>query len=136
MYQQPQLSHHDAMKIINTLRQQLEANGQGATIAVVDAHGELMALMRTDGSSLPAIQNAIHKAFTAAREGIESGELGARARAEGWSLTNFGDIRYTGWGGGVPIQVAGVTVGAVGVSGLPEAQDVELARQGAALVAA
>ena len=91
MYQQPHLAHRDAMLIVDTLRQQLEANGQDATVAVVDAHGELLALLRTDGSSLPAINNAIHKAFTAAREGIESGELGARARAEGWSLTNFGD---------------------------------------------
>ena len=135
MYQLPHLSHSDAMLIVDTLRQQLEANGQGATVAVVDAHGELLALLRTDGCPLPAINNAIHKAYSAAREGLESAELGARSRQEGWALTNFGDLRYTAWGGGVPIVDDGRVIGAVGVSGLPEAEDVELARLGAAVEA-
>jgi len=43
-------------------------------------------------------------------------------------LSNFGDPRYVGWGGGVPIVVDGAVIGAVGVSGLAEADDVELAR--------
>jgi glc operon protein GlcG len=42
-------------------------------------------------------------------------------------MTNFGDLRYTGWGGGVPLEVDGVVVGAVGVSGLPEADDMRIA---------
>ena len=49
-------------------------------------------------------------------------------------MTNFGDLRYTAWGGGVPIVVDGEVIGAVGVSGLPEAEDMVLARLGAALV--
>lgn len=47
-------------------------------------------------------------------------------------MTNFGDPRYVGWGGGVPIIVAGDVIGAIGVSGLPEDADVELARWAAA----
>ena len=34
-------------------------------------------------------------------------------------------------GGGIPILLAGTVVGGVGVSGLPEADDVRLARLGA-----
>ncbi len=49
-------------------------------------------------------------------------------------MTNFGDLRYTGWGGGVPIVVDGVVIGAVGVSGLPEQEDMDLAARGAATV--
>lgn len=45
-------------------------------------------------------------------------------------MTNFGDLRYVGWGGGVPIVVEGQVVGAVGVSGLPEAEDMRLAEIG------
>jgi glc operon protein GlcG len=43
-------------------------------------------------------------------------------------MTNFGDLRYTGWGGGVPLVVEGQVVGAVGVSGLPEEEDMVLAQ--------
>jgi glc operon protein GlcG len=97
-------------------------------VAVVDSHGELMAFLRTDGCRLPSIGIAMSKAFTAAREGVESAVLGERSRKEGFPLTHFGDPRYVGWGGGVPIVVDGAVIGAIGVSGLPEADDVELAR--------
>ncbi len=49
-------------------------------------------------------------------------------------MTNFGDLRYTAWGGGVPIMYKGQVVGAVGVSGLPEEEDMKLARMGTSLV--
>ncbi|MCL4250870.1 MAG: heme-binding protein [Anaerolineae bacterium] len=126
------LSHADAMRVLAAVQAAMERDQVGAAVAVTDAHGELMAFMRTDGCPLASIQNAIHKAFTSARERTESGNVGARAREEGWPLTNFGDPRYTGWGGAVPLMHEGKVVGAVGVSGLSEAEDVALARVGAA----
>jgi glc operon protein GlcG len=126
----------EARALIAMVGDRLEANGQDAAVAVVDRHGELVAFLRTDGCGLASITIAINKAFTAARERVESGALGERSRAEGFPLTNFGDPRYVGWGGGVPIVVAGEVIGAIGVSGLPEADDVELARWAAASVAA
>ena len=81
---------------------------------------------------MPSIDNAGNKAFTAARERVESAIIGKKSRDEAFAITNFGDLRYTGWGGGVPIEIDGLVVGAVGVSGLPEADDIELARIGAA----
>ena len=130
-----EIGHAEARSLIAMVADRLEANGQGAAVAVVDAHGELVAFLRTDGCGLPSINIAIHKAFTAARERVESSVLGERSRTEGFPLTNFGDARYVGWGGGVPIRVAGEVIGAIGVSGLPEAADVELARWAAASVA-
>lgn len=118
----------EARALVARVADRLVANGQAAAVAVVDPHGELVAFLRTDGCPLASISNAINKAFTAARERAESGALGERSRTEGFPLTNFGDPRYTGWGGGVPIVVDGMVIGAVGVSGLPEAADVELAR--------
>ena len=88
--------------------------------------------MRTEGCPLPSINNAVHKAFTAAREGKESGEVGQASRKEDFAITNFGDLRYTGWGGGVPVTYEGQVIGAIGISGLPEADDVALARHAAA----
>lgn len=131
MNQRYHLSHDQAMEIVQKVRAELEKDGRGAAVAVVDDHGELLAFLRTDGCPLPSIDNAIHKAFTAARERKESAAIGQASRDEGFPMTNFGDLRYTGWGGGVPILYQGQVVGAVGVSGLPEADDVVLARLGA-----
>jgi glc operon protein GlcG len=125
------LSHSDAMRVIDAVRTALEKDGRGAAVAVVDAHGELMAFLRTDGCPLASINNAIHKGFTAARERKESGAVGQASREENFPMTNFGDMRYIGWGGGVPLVHQGQVVGGVGVSGLPEAEDVEVARLGA-----
>jgi glc operon protein GlcG len=90
-----------------------------------------MAFLRTDGCPLASINNAIHKGFTAARERKESGAVGQASREENFPITNFGDLRYIGWGGGVPLVHQGQVVGGVGVSGLPEAEDAEVARLGA-----
>jgi glc operon protein GlcG len=122
----------EARHLVAMVADRLEADGRDAAVAVVDAHGELVAFLRTDGCGLASINIAIHKAFTAARERVESSVLGERSRTEGFPITNFGDPRYVGWGGGVPIVVAGAVIGAIGVSGLPEADDVELARWAAA----
>jgi glc operon protein GlcG len=119
------------MRIVDVIRAELEQSARGAAVAVTDEHGELIALLRTDGCPLPSVNNAINKAFVAAREGAPSGAVGQRARDENWAMTNFGDLRYTGWGGGVPIHVNGEVVGAVGVSGLSEADDTALAELGA-----
>lgn len=123
-----EIGYEEARDLVARVGDRLVATGEGAAVAVVDAHGELVGFLRTDGCKLPSITIAINKAFTAAREGIESAVLGERSRTEGFPLTNFGEPRYVGWGGGVPIVVDGAVIGAIGVSGLPEADDVELAR--------
>ena len=121
------LSHVEVGRTIDLVRQELEARGAGAAVAVVDAHGELLAFLRTDGCRLSSITIAINKAFTAAREQMTTAELGRRSREEGFPMSNFGDPRFVSWGGGVPIVKDGAIVGAVGVSGLPEQLDIELA---------
>ena len=131
-----EIGHAEARALIAMVADRLEADGAGAAIAVVDPHGELVAFLRTDGCGLASIQIAMNKAFTAARERVDSSVLGDRSRTEGFPLTNFGDPRYVGWGGGVPIVVEGEVIGAIGVSGLPEDADVELARRAAASLAA
>lgn len=132
MHNITRLSHTDALVILDAIRDELERTGRGAAVAVVDDHGELLAFVRTDGCRLPSITIAINKAYTAAREQTESKSVGEASRAEGFPMTNFGELRYVSWGGGVPISSDGRVAGAVGVSGLPEAEDMELARLGAA----
>ncbi len=131
MKQRYVLTHTEALKVVTAIQLELEKANKGAAIAVTDEHGELIALLRTDGCPLASINNAINKAFTASREGKESKAIGNSSKDKGWPMTNFGDLRYTAWGGGVPIFHQGVCVGAVGVSGLPEEEDMVLARLGA-----
>ncbi len=129
-----EIGYEEARVLVGAVADRLEADGLGAAVAVVDAHGELVALLRTDGCPLPSIKIATQKAFTAARERQESRALGDAARAEDFPLTNFGEIGYVGWGGGVPIVVDGEVIGAVGISGLPEEEDMKLARWAAGTV--
>ncbi|HYO89404.1 MAG TPA: heme-binding protein [Candidatus Limnocylindrales bacterium] len=126
------LSHTNAMAMLNAVRAELEARHLAAAVAVVDDHGELLAFMRTDGCPLTSITIAQNKALTAARERRDSQAVGTSSREGGWPLSNFGDIRFIGWGGGVPVIVGGRVIGGVGVSGLTEELDIELARLGAA----
>ena len=134
MYTRYQLSHRDAWHVVEAIREELDKTGKGAAIAVADAHGELIAFLRTDGCKLPSIQIAINKAFTAAREQKPSRAIGDSVRDHHWPMTNFGDLRYTAWGGGVPLVFDGQIVGGVGVSGLPEEEDMVLAAMGAQLI--
>ena len=134
MYQHYHLSHLDALKIVVAIQTELEKRGKSAAIAVTDTQGELLAFLRTDGCKLPSITIAINKAFTAAREQKESKIIGDSSRENVFPMTNYGDLRYNAWGGGVPIVYQGQTVGAVGVSGLSEAEDMELAQMGAHLI--
>ena len=120
------------MNVLRVVQNELERRKKGAAVAVVDAHGELMAMLRTDGCRLSCINVAINKAYTAAREESPSKALGDASKREGFPPTNFGELRYVTWGGGVPIRTAdGEVVGAVGVSGLTEDEDIALAELGA-----
>ena len=131
MLQRTVLSHTDAMKIIGVIQKELDQKGKGAAVAVVDEHGELIAFLRTDGCRFSSITIAINKAFTATREHKPSKTVGDDSKNKPFSMTNFGDPRFTGWGGGYPIFHDGVCVGGVGVSGLPEEEDMVLAQMGA-----
>jgi glc operon protein GlcG len=60
--------------------------------------------------------------------------VGARLRQRGTDIAFYGDPRYTGFGGGVPVLLSGVTLGGVGVSGLSDDEDETLASLGAAVI--
>lgn len=136
MYQQTNLGNDLAQRAVQAIQTELLKRGKAAVIAVADAHGELIALLRMDGARLPSIQIAANKAWTAAREQIPTRELGQKSRhpQDGFDMAYFGDPRYTGWGGGLPVMVNGVVIGAVAVSGLPEEEDMELAALGVAAI--
>jgi glc operon protein GlcG len=130
------ISNVEALAAIERMQQELEEIDATAVLAVSDAHGELIALVRMDEAPLPSIAIAQAKAFTAARQGTASRQLALDAKAGGWSLSYYGDPRYIGWAGGLPVVVDGKIAGAVAVSGLSEDEDERIARLGVEAVIA
>ena len=130
------LGTSDAQLAIQIIQAELEQRGKAAVIAVADDHGELISLLRVDGAPLPSIVIATNKDWTAARERKPSVELGRASRdpETGFDMAYYGDPRYVGWGGGVPVVVNGTVVGSVAVSGLSEEEDMELAAMAVAAV--
>lgn len=123
------ISHDEAMMVIESIKREILRRGKSGVIAVADNHGELIALLRMDGAPYSSVTIASNKAFTAARERKPTYLIGQAVRDadKNFEIGYFGDSRFTGWGGGMPVIVAGQVIGAVAVSGLPEVEDVELA---------
>jgi glc operon protein GlcG len=126
------LGHTEAQKAIEAIKSELLRQGKTAVIAVADTHGELIGLLRLDGAPLQSVTIAMNKAYTAAREKKPTRDIGQRVRdpQNGFDIAYFGNPRYVGWGGGLPVQVEGQCVGAVAVSGLTQPEDIELATLG------
>ena len=136
MHQVTTLGHAEALRAVQAIHAELQRRNKAAVIAVADAHGELISLLRLDGAPQPSIVIAANKAWTAARERKPTRELGQAARdpVTGFDMAYYGDPRYIGWGGGVPVIIEGMVVGSVAVSGLPEQEDMDLVQIGVAAI--
>jgi glc operon protein GlcG len=130
----PVLDYRAALSALATIRDAVEARGKTAAIAIVDSHGELVAFVRMDGVLLSSGPLASNKAYTAARLNRPSRVLGETLRARGTDVAFYGDPRYVGFGGGMPVLIDGVVAGGVGVSGLSDEEDEALAAMGVALL--
>ena len=126
------LDYSDAKRIVDIIVEHALQVKKAAVIAVADAHGELIAFARMDGAPLSSILVATNKAWTAARERKPTKDIGDKIRhpEKGFDIAFYGDPRFVGWGGGLPIWRNGEVVGSVGVSGLSSAEDIQLATVG------
>ncbi|SRR5579871_1764021 len=125
----PILEYSEAKKIIDFVVDRASQMKKAVVVAVSDSHGELLAFARMDGAPLSSINVAANKAWTAARERKPTKEIGEKVRhpEKGHDIAYYGDPRFVGWGGGIPIMREGQVIGAVGVSGLSSLEDIELA---------
>lgn len=130
------IDYAEAKAIIDAIVQKVSESGKAVVVAVADTHGELIAFGRMDGAPISSIRIAANKAWTAARERKPTLEIGQKARhpEKGFDIAYFGDSRFVGWGGGIPVWRDGQVVGAIAVSGLSQDEDIELANLGAKLV--
>jgi len=132
------IEYSEARHAIDVIAAEILRRGKAGVIAVADSHGELIAFARLDGAPLSSITIALNKAWTAARERKPTKEIGEAARhpEKGFDIAYFGDPKFVGWGGGVPVWKNGEVIGAVAVSGLPQTEDIELATLGAQTILA
>lgn len=133
----PIIDYSSAEKAVSLIVQKAREMQKSVAIAVADSHGELIAFARMDGVPLPSITIATNKAWTAARTGKPTQEIGEKVRhpEKGHDISYYGDPRFVGWGGGIPVRKNGEVAGAVAVSGLSSSEDAALAKLGADLIA-
>ena len=104
------------------------------SVFVADDHGEIVAAATMDGAAPDTRLNAQRKAYTAARSDARSTrELAEKVSDDPVERASF-DPFFTFFLGGVAAFDGEVRVGAVGVSGLPGADDEALARSALAAV--
>ena len=97
------------------------------SVFVGDSHGEVVAAATMDGAAPDTRLNARRKAYTAARSDAHSTEqLAEKVRDDPVERASF-DPFFTFFLGGVAAFDGDERVGAVGVSGLPGADDEALA---------
>jgi glc operon protein GlcG len=130
------IDYAEAQRVIGSIVKKAEEMQKAVAIAVADAHGELIAFARMDGVPLPSVAIAMNKAWTAARTGKPTQEIGEKVRhpQKGHDIAYYGDPRFVGWGGGIPVRKDGEVAGAVAVSGLSSKEDSDLASLGAELI--
>ena len=131
------LDYADARRAVDLIVDKLLQMQKAAVVAVADVHGDLLCLARVDGAPVSSIQVAMNKAWTAARERKPTRDIGEKVKhpEKGHDIAYYGDPKYVGWGGGIPVTKNGQVVGAVAVSGLSSNEDIALATLGVDLIA-
>jgi len=125
------LTQTEVARIVAAAREEARQQQWAVSIAVVDDGGHPLALERLDGCAPIGAYICVEKARTAA--------LGRRESQGYEEMINNGRTAFLSapqlsgmLSGGVPIQVDGQIVGAIGVSGVKPDQDVQIARAGVA----
>ena len=122
------LTLNDTKRMVSAAEEEANRNGWPVVIAIVDEGAHLIQLIRRDDTQFGSIEVAIQKARSA---------IAFRRPTKVWEEhVTEGRIRYLGLPGsmpiegGLPIQVDGQFIGALGVSGVRSNQDAQIAQAG------
>jgi len=118
-----------AKKIISGAEEEANKIGVSMVISVVDEGGNLIAIHRMDDAWLASIDIAQNKAWTSVALKMPSANLADATvpAAELYGLNTTNNGRLVVFGGGIPLEIDGKVVGAVGVSGSTVPHDVQVA---------
>ncbi|MDP2694564.1 MAG: heme-binding protein [Gallionella sp.] len=126
----PVLTLKDAKRIAAAADAEAQRNGWRVVIAVVDDGGHLLYLQRSHDTQFGSVETAIKKAHAAVAfqrptKASEDAVLGGRLI----HLSLPGVIPAEG---GVPLEIDGIIVGGLGISGVRSSQDGQIAAAGVA----
>ena len=124
-----------AHKMVDAAVAKARELGVTENVAILDDGGNLKAFIRMDGASIPTIEIAQNKAYTALF-GVSTQDFFNFIQGDPSLVAGIPNLaRVAAWGGGLPIKVNGEVVGAIGVSGAPMVQnDIDCASAALALV--
>ena len=127
----PNLNLAEAQQIIDGATKKLEEIGVPMCVAVVDPRGDLIAMIRQDGSPWRSTLICQGKAAASAAWLRASGELTENAQSPvSRGLMAMLDGRMIPGQGALPVYRNGEIIGAVGASGGASQQDEDVARAG------
>ncbi len=122
------LTADDGGKILAAAEAEAAKNNWAVCISIVDDGGHLLAFKRLDGCAPSSIAISQGKAYSAAlrrRPTKNDEDMVNNGRFSALSMPGITFLE-----GGVPIIVAGETIGAVGVSGVKSSEDAQIAQAG------
>ncbi len=134
----PKLTLEGARAVLAAAERRAVEVGVPMDIAVVDEGAHLMAFARMDGAKISSVQIALAKACCAALRRQPSGpamDAGQPNALLSLALAIGSHAVQTPIRGGIPLEVDGQCVGAIGVSNGSEEQDADVARAGAVALA-
>jgi uncharacterized protein GlcG (DUF336 family) len=128
----PVLTLADAKRVAAAAEAEALHNGWRAVIAVVDDGGHLLYLQRGHDTQFGSVETAIRKAhaaiaFQRPTKVSEDAVLGGR-------LIHLALPGVIPAEGGIPLEIDGVAVGGLGISGVRSFQDGQIAAAGAAVL--
>lgn len=112
-----------ALKAATAALEKCKADGYKVGVAVVDRGGVVRVLLRGDGAGAHTADSSARKAYTSATLGRTTSEL-AEIMLKFPHLQELGKMneRVLVLGGGLPIEIGGDVVAAIGVGGAPGTQ--------------
>jgi uncharacterized protein GlcG (DUF336 family) len=125
------ISLEQAQTVLEAARAHAESIGVPSFITVVDVHGTEKASLRMDGNGEASPRLAPQKARTAVSFKTATHDLGAGVGSDPAVVASITTAGFSLLGGGVPLELNGAVVGAIGSGGGEPDQDVEVAKAGA-----
>jgi len=118
VYDGNQISLAAAKKIARACRDFAAAKGGGMSLFILDTHGEMVHVERSDGQVFNNIRTALMKAETSLKTRNPTSVYNAQARNNpAGQVRNIEQFGFFTNAGGLPIVVDGQMIGAIGVGG-------------------
>lgn len=124
-----ELSTQGAKVVLQGAIAKAEQMGVPQCVAVVDLGGNLLVFERMNGAKILSQFSAIQKAVTSVSSKTPTGSLPSELS---FGIALATGNRFAAIAGGMPIQIDGEVVGAIGVGSGSDEEDIEVAEAGIA----